>query len=254
MANLGSGKLVINIVIGSEGLIGSPVCEMLSKHGDQNFFLDKYKNEHCSNFYAVNLENTKEIENFITKLPRNKHASSSLNIIYLASIDAKIGQPWPDFLEFDLNVWREYSKVNQEAMLFFVSRILKYYLNQMPSKYLHFIFFPSLYNYLGPDQRSYSGWPKTSKPFEYIGTKSMTRDLSNYINSTYAHKNVRANCIIPHLVTSGPHKPGEMLLKKMLTGRGTEAVEVAETVDFLLNSPKNLIGQDIFIDGGWSKV
>jgi NADP-dependent 3-hydroxy acid dehydrogenase YdfG len=245
----------VNITIGSNGLIGSEVAIQLKKRvNDKNLFLDKEHDVYTKQNIQINLNEVTEIATFINYVSKINIFDDKVNIVYLAAQDAKLGEQWDDFLDFDIKKWRDFSKINQEALLYFSSKIIKAYKEENKMNGLHFILFPSLYNYLGPDQKCYEGWPKVAKPFEYIGTKSLTRDLCNYINSTYMGINVRCNCVVPQLVTKNNDNVEQKLLAKTLSGRGTKASEIAKVTEFLIDSPENLIGQAIFVDGGWTKI
>lgn len=245
----------VNIIIGSNGLIGSEVAVQFKKRTeDKNLFLDKEHHGFAKQNIQINLNEVSEIDAFIKHISKISIFEDKVNIVYLAAQDAKLGEKWDDFLDFDIKRWRDFSQINQEALLYFSSKIIKAYKKENKMNGLHFILFPSLYNYLGPDQKCYTGWPKVAKPFEYIGTKSLTRDLCNYINSTYISINVRCNCVVPQLVTKNNDNVDQKLLAKTLSGRGTTASEIAKVTEFLIDSPENLIGQVIFVDGGWTKI
>lgn len=244
-------ELGINVIIGSCGLIGQAVRRKLTESNDLNYFLDLNETADSSQNIKIDVVNYQEVSRFLDNLFQPDENNAEINIIYLAARDAKLGEKWQKFEDFTPSLWEEYAVVNQTALLSCASSVIRLFIQRKCFSSLQFILFPSMYNYLGPDQRAYSSWPSNLKPFEYIGTKALTRDLSKYINSTYGHMNIRSNCIIPHLVTDDGIAPDSTLLSKTLSGRGTEAIEIAEVVKFLIESPKNMIGQEIFIDGGW---
>jgi NADP-dependent 3-hydroxy acid dehydrogenase YdfG len=243
--------LHLNIIIGSAGIIGKEISLLLSNHNDmENILIDNQIND---NLEQIKLDLTKhtDVLDFIKNLDfsgKYKH----VNIIYLAAKDKKIGEPWTLFHEFELEAWREISNINQDSLLYFISNIIKKIINSKGTSKYHFLFFPSLYNYTGPDQELYDGWPQVMKPFEYIGSKALTRDLARYLNVTYSNYNIRANCIIPHLVTTQETNVPDKLKHRACSKRGSTSLEIAEVVDFVLRSPENLMGQEIKIDGGWS--
>lgn len=244
-------ELAINVVIGSCGLIGQAVSRKLAASKDLNYFLDLNETNDGSQNIKIDMVNNDDVNRFLDELFQAYENKTKINIIYLAARDAKLGEKWQKFEDFKPSLWEEYAVVNQTALLAFVSGVIKLFIQRSCFSSLQFIFFPSMYNYLGPDQRAYSSWPNNLKPFEYIGTKALTRDLNKYINSTYGHMKIRSNCVIPHLVIDDDKVPDSKLLKKTLTRRGTKALEIAEVVEFLINSPENLIGQEVFVDGGW---
>lgn len=246
--------MALNIVVGSRGLIGSAIREAFDSADAQNFFLDILEEGAETGSVKIDLKDLDAISAFVDSLPRVGNIPETINVIYLAALDAKLGGKWQKFEDFDPDIWEDYTSINQTSLLYFASRMIAYHKQFRKNKKLHFVLFPSLYNYLAPDQRAYEGWPDTVKPFEYIGSKALTRDLSNYLNSTYAHIGVRSNCVVPQLVTDGVSMPNEGLLKKTLSGRGSRAREIADVVQYLIGSPSNLMGQDIFVDGGWSKI
>lgn len=244
-------ELAINVIIGSCGLIGQHVSRKLAKSNDLNYFLDLHETADDPQHIKIDLVNYDHVNRFLDKLFQADENNLEINIIYLAARDAKLGEKWQKFEDFKPSLWEEYAVVNQTALLSFVSSAIRLFIQRSCFTSLQFILFPSMYNYLGPDQRAYTSWPNNLKPFEYIGTKSLTRDLNKYVNSTYGHLNIRSNCIIPHLVIGEDKAADQTLLLKTLTRRGTEALEIAQVVEFLIDSPKNLVGQEIFVDGGW---
>lgn len=241
----------VNVIVGSCGLIGREVSNKLSSRKDLTYFLDLNETNESNNTIKIDVVDFEKVNSFLEILFEEYDDKPEINIIYLAARDAKLGENWQKFENFNPALWDEYSTTNQTALLNFVSRTIKMFIEKKSFYSLQFILFPSMYNYLGPDQRAYSSWPDNVKPFEYIGSKALTRDLNKYINSTYGHLNIRSNCIVPHLVTSDSSVTDQGLLMKTLTTRGTKATEVAEVVEFLIKSPKNLVGQEIFVDGGW---
>lgn len=236
----------LNIVTGSCGLIGNQLCQTLRKDNSNiNYFIDIQKSKFDDSF-ELDLTDWNLVDEF-TRNISIPNTITNINIIQLAVKDNKLGEDWENFLNFSIKNWQNYTLINQDSILYITSKLLKIFI---PSNVkIHFIFFPSLYNFIGPTQELYPS--EKSKPFEYIGSKSFTVDLMRYINCTFGHLSVRANCIVPHLIVDQDTNVGQQLLDRTCTKKSLKSVDVVNSILFLLSSSTNLVGQCIKIDGGW---
>jgi len=236
----------LNIVTGSSGLIGSKLCQSLrNEKTNTNIFIDLKKDKFNDSF-VLDLTDCDLIDDFIGNISIPK-SITHVNIIQLAVKDNKLGEDWELFEDFSINNWRKYTSINQDSVIYITSRLLKILLPLNVK--IHFIFFPSLYNFIGPTQELYSG--EKLKPFEYIGSKSFTLDLMKYINCTYGYRSIRSNCLVPHLIVDHQTDVSQSLLDRSCTKETLKVVDVVKSIMFLLSSPTNLVGQCLKIDGGW---
>lgn len=236
----------LNIVTGCNGLIGSRLCHSLrNDKSNVNFFID-IQNDKYEDSYSLDLTKWHLIDDFISNISISK-SITHINVIQLAVKDNKLGEEWELFENFSINNWRKYTSINQDSVIYITSRLLKIFLSSNVK--IHFIFFPSLYNFIAPTQELYSG--EKLKPFEYIGSKSFTLDLMRYINCTYGHRSIRSNCLVPHLIVDHQTDVSQSLLDRSCTKETLKVVDVVKSIMFLLSSPTNLVGQCLKIDGGW---
>ena len=155
------------LLFGSCGLIGKEIFNSLVDKKYNVYGFDINKNFDSERIYELDLTKYEKI-----------------HIIYLSAIDSKLDQVWEPLHEFSLKEWRKFSTTNQEAMLYLISKFIHAKVNNIIKAELNFILFPSLYNFIAPDQQAYDNKMKVMKPFYYIGSKSLVRDLNRYINSS----------------------------------------------------------------------
>ena len=239
----------LNIVVGCSGLIGSSISKLLCENENyENILIDRVKHADLPTF-ELNVMDYVAVDRFFESAAWGEYGKVTL--IYLSALDMKLGNAWRKFEDFDPQYWRNMSSVNQEALLYFISRFIKLRNKKYLTKPAQIILFPSLYNYTGPDHSLYDENMTVQKPFEYIGTKSLCRDLLRYINVTYGKQGLRANAVVPHLVVKEEYDIPVSLIKRTVTGRIIKPIDVAQLVEFFIESPANVIGQELKIDGGW---
>lgn len=242
------------LLFGSCGLIGKEIFNSLVDKKYNVYGFDINKNFDSERIYELDLTNFKSVDDLFQTNLESLKKYEKIHIIYLSAIDSKLDQVWEPLHEFSLKEWRKFSTTNQEAMLYLISKFIHAKVNNIIKAELNFILFPSLYNFIAPDQQAYDNKMKVMKPFYYIGSKSLVRDLNRYINSSYAHIKVFSNCVVPHLVVQSDQKVNQNLLNKTLTKQRTDVRDIIKTTEFLINRPSNLVGQEIIVDGGWSIV
>lgn len=242
------------LIFGSCGLIGSEIFKTLNKKNLDVYGFDIAKNIDSKKIIELDLNDFDRVDELFSLNIDFMTNYSKINIIYLSAIDSKLGQPWAPLHEFIIDDWKKFSSTNQDALLFLTSKFIDARVKNILNADLNFILFPSLYNFIAPNQEAYDSEMKVMKPFYYIGSKALTRDLNKYINSTYAHLNVSSNCLVPHLVVDKSQVIKKSILDKTLTKNATNIDDIVKAAEFLIDRPKNMIGQEIVVDGGWSIV
>ena len=119
------------------------------------------------------------------------------------------------------------------------------------------VLFSSIYGSVSPNPRIYES-PMDINPIEYGVGKAGIVQMTKYLAVHWAKKGVRCNCIslgsFPNKMVQGSHpRFVDRLSQKVSMGRISQPEEIGSPVHFLLSDDSSyMIGQNLFIDGGWT--
>jgi len=114
----------------------------------------------------------------------------------------------------------------------------------------------SIYGFLGTDQRIFAPLGRKS-PIHYSVSKGGILQMTRYLATLWAEKNIRVNAISPgHFPPKrGPERPDYIsaLTDRIPLGRIGQPDDLAGVVVFLASDASSYItGQNVVVDGGWS--
>ena len=232
------------IILGSSGGLGSSITNLLSRESANNLFCFQRKNErnnkkNCNFFYGDlnNFDKFKiNIDNLNTKLTFNAL------ICNFGVTEKKIS-----------NNFNEQIKTFENTIsnnLFSTFKNVKYCLKKLKFKKHNssFVFISSISSHLGfPNNPGYI----SSKGALNSLTRSLMRD---YLSSGFRFNSISPGYIKTKMTLGSWRNKRKFIEKHIPLRRWGKPDEIASVVEFLISTKSSYInGQDLIVDGGWSK-
>lgn len=238
------------IVLGSEGRIGKSIVSHLTKIGHKVTGIDilkkNKKGKSKYQFIQADLSKKKNIENVINKFVRdNLKIDCVINCIY-----PKANSWGKDFKKVEKKELDNHFSIHLTNLIIVTRSFLKKIEKQ---KFGNFIFMSSIQGLGAPKFHHYVG-TKMNSCIEYSIIKAGIINMTKYLAKFYKGKNIRFNCISLGGINSNQPKKFIMNYKKSCLNKGLlDPEDINSTIEYLVsNNSKNVNGQNIIVDDGWS--
>jgi len=229
------------LITGSSGFIGNFLKTHLSeKHEIIEFDI----NPDSKN--VINACKEKEVINFFSLLPK-KYANIDMLINCLGVPDSANKLLFKDLIDVDLESFTKLIDINLTSIFVIIREFVRNY----PHCQSNIINISSLYSVVSPRLDIYSG---NIKHPGYIASKFGLVGLTRYLAVLVAKHNMKINCIAPAAVKETLGVDGEFLQKynqQVPLKRPVEMNDILDVVN-MLTSNKNITGQNLIIDGGYT--
>ncbi|PIS05288.1 MAG: short-chain dehydrogenase [Candidatus Buchananbacteria bacterium CG10_big_fil_rev_8_21_14_0_10_42_9] len=251
-----SGKVAI--VTGGLGMLGSEYTQTLVRAGAKVAIFDKQ--QMVSGHALSSLIESGAVLNIKVDITKRKEVESALAsvidtfglpqiLINNAAIDfPPINGGGENFENYPIEKWNDTLAVNLTGM-FICCQVVGAKMAENNDGSI--INISSIYGLLSPDQRIYKDFVK---PAAYSVTKSGVLNLTRYLATYWASKNVRVNTLTLGGVGSGQDQ--EFINKysdKTPLGRMAKKDDYNGAILFLSsNASSYMTGSNLVIDGGWS--
>ncbi|AEJ18677.1 oxidoreductase [Gracilinema caldarium] len=251
------GKRIV--VVGGAGLLGSKICEAISRAGARCVIAD------------INVARAEEIAEKIGSDTGARPEVTTVSIVDPSSVDEMINSVARKIGGIDVlinssyprnsNYGRKFENVEFKDFCenvnlhlggyFLVSqKVLEYFKANGGGVLLNM---SSVYGMIAPRFRIYDGTAMTM-PVEYAAIKSAIIHLTKYMAAYYAGNNIRVNCI--SLGGLWDHQPESFLseYRKHCIDKGMlDAADVVGTVLFLASDMSRYVnGQNVCVDDGFT--
>lgn len=229
------------LVSGASGFLGSFVCETLVKRGYDVVKLDIRNVES-----PCDLTDATSVQEWFQKLKSEKSALFAL-VNCVGIPDVAGGQSAKDITEVTSETFQVHLRVNLESVFTLMREFVRNYRRSAE----HIINISSLYSVVAPRLDMYGG---NIKHPGYVAAKTGLVGLSKYCAVLCAKDDIKVNCIAPAAIAETTGVEGTFLetyKSNVPLHRPVPLQECADTVIFLLEN-KNMTGQNLLIDGGYS--
>ena len=231
----------MNIIIsGSNGLIGHYLRSNLSpNHTVIPLDIQDYAN-------PVDVTNEMQVKNFFLK---TKGKFEDVHAIINCIGDANnVSDPMPnDLSEVSKDSFERYISINLTS----VFSIMREYICTYSHCKGNIINMSSMYSQVVPRTDVYGGGIKHPG---YVASKYGLIGLTEYVAVLSAQHDIKANCVAPGAIIEGFTDGGKFLegLSKHIPLKvGTRLLDILGAVKMLIDN-KNMTGQNLLIDGGYS--
>lgn len=229
------------LVSGAAGFIGSSICQHLSDIGYVVLKLDIRGVEK-----PCDITDHVAVENWF-KDAKITHPNIFALVNCVGIPDVAGGQSASDITEITSQTFHLHLEVNLGAVFTLMREFVRFY--RSPAE--HIINISSLYAVATPSLDLYDG--KIKHP-GYVASKTGLVGLSKYCAVLCAKDSIKVNCVAPAAVAETKGVDENFLRKynaRVPLRRPISLQECADAVAYLLLS-KNITGQNLVIDGGFS--
>ncbi len=266
LENIFNVKNKIAIITGGNGQLGTEYVKTLAKAGAKVAVFDVHKSLNPElkklsknlpiKLFQVDITKRDQIENAIKKIKKLWGAPSVL--VNNAALDAPPGTNWEEnksFEDYSPESWHAVMDVNLTAV-FHCCQIIG---GEMAKKGGGSIInISSTYGLLSPNQNIYKYRDKLDRPFvkpvSYSVTKSAILNLTRYLATYWADKNVRVNTLTPGGVFN--NQDDEFLKNYAALApmkRMANKDEYNGAILFLASDASSyMTGANLVMDGGWT--
>lgn len=251
-------KNKVAVVTGGLGILGTEYAKALAKVGVKVavFDLNKPPVEHelmnyskrCPiKFYKVDITKRREVEKALLEIKKNWGIPSIL--INNAALDFPPDKNKKELLEdYSIEKWNSVFRVNLTGMLICCQVIGGAMAKKRCGSIVNI---SSIYGILSPDQRIYKNF---IKPVSYSVTKSGVLNLTRYLATYWATKNVRVNTLSPGGVFN--NQANDFVKKfssRVPMERMAKKSEYNGAILFLVSDASSyMTGANLVVDGGWT--
>ena len=239
------------LIIGSNGRIGKALLKDLTKNDNLEIVtvdksnLKKLSSKHTH--YKIDISKENNLKKLFLKLHKSKDKINQvINLSYPKN--KNYGKDFLHLNEKDL-------KENLFLLLGTNIMIAKYSINFFLKNKIkgNILFTSSILGVRAPKFNHYDGL-KMISPIEYSASKSAIIMVTEYLAKKYRKKNIRINCISPGGIKD---KQNILFQKRYRDDCGVKGLldpkDIITTINFLMDDrSKNINGQNIIIDDGWS--
>lgn len=219
------------IVTGSEGLIGSEICNYFEKNNNKIYRLDLKLGHDLNN------------EEFVKKWFKTNSAKYLVNCFALND-HVQTNRKKGTLFDFPLKLFSEYLSVNLVSLFSVCREFAK------NNKNGSIVNFSSTYGIISPRPELYEG---SHKDVGYGVSKAGVLNLTKYL-AVHLAPSTRVNCVIPGGVLSKQNKKfvrsySNLTPMKRMMKRG----ELNELIDYLCSEKSSYItGSSFIVDGGYT--
>jgi len=229
------------LISGASGFIGSFLCEYLSTQGYEIVALD-IKNTEC----PCDLTNAAAVCDWFENMKsQRQHIFALINCVGIPDVAG--GQSAKDITDVSSETFHLHLQVNLESVFTLIREFVRHYRSSAE----HIINISSLYSVVAPRLDMYDG---NVKHPGYVAAKAGLVGLSKYCAVLCAADDIKVNCVAPAAVAETKGVTREFLRKYNKNApldRPISLQECADAVIFLMAS-RNMTGQNLVIDGGYS--
>ena len=236
------------LITGSCGRLGSAICYHLLNKDMCVFGLDKTTSKIKSQNYhhkIIDITKPKKIENFFQSQKKTKF----INLIYSAyPVNNKWGLGFEDLEYKSLS---ENINFQLSSQIYFLKHFFKHAVkNNFKVKV---ILISSIQGLGAPKFEHYRGLGMTS-PIEYSAIKAAIINMTKYLAKYYKGYGFNINCISPGGIRDNQNMTFQKRYSMSTLNKGLlDPSDILTSVDFLISdNSKNINGQNIIIDDGWS--
>lgn len=238
----------IVLVLGSEGLIGKPVCDLLTERGatvirgDLRF---SDKSELCQEIDVSDQESV--VSAMLCIQQQFGRLDGLVNNAYPRTDDWGLG-----FEEISLESWDKNVQFQLNSVFYSTQQALKLLKKGTEAAVVNL---SSIYGILGNDFSMYEN-TEVHPPAPYSAIKGGIISMTRYMASYFSRYAIRVNCVSPGGVFNQQDDHFvERYSKKVPLGRMANPEEIGSVINFLLSSESSYItGQNIVVDGGYSII
>ncbi len=264
----------VAIITGGAGLLGMKYAEVLADAAahlviaDVNSILCQEKANYIESKYKtkalgtpVDVSNKKSVEEMVKKVIEDFGRIDIL--INNAALTAKVGSEelkdyFSPFEEYPLDIWEKAISVNITGMFLCAQAVGKQMLKQGGGVIVNI---SSTYGVVAPDQRIYANSKNPynesqslNTPVSYSVTKGAALNLTRYLATYWAGKNIRVNSLTPGGVFDNHD---EEFVKnysyRVPLGRMANKDEYKAAILFLASDASSyMTGANLIVDGGWT--
>ena len=252
------------LITGSAGNIGSKLSYVFLEKGanliliDNNKSSQKYlitnlrkisKDKNKIDSYIINLESKKDRTKIINQI-KKKYKNIDILINNASLVGTSDLKGWnTKFEKQSVDTWSKALEVNLTAPFHLIQSLIKLI---QKSKNPSIINISSIYGFLAANWSLYKDIQNVGNPAAYSVSKAGVIQLTKWLSTALAPK-IRVNSISPGGIKKSVKKfilryENLTPLKQML-----DVDDVVEVILFLASKKsKNITGQNIVVDGGWS--
>lgn len=245
-----SGKKIA--VIGGNGLIGSAIMQELKACGAHPICIDIYNDKlsETDQFIEYNVSDLANIKEFCKKLVDEIGITALVNSSFAR---AKGWKQDPDNIEWD--EWQ----ANLDAQLNSVCLFSLYCALRWEEKKVNgeIVNISSIFGVVSPPIHLYDN-VNTFPALPYPAIKGGIISFTTFLAAKFGKKGIRANCVSPGAIEGAPIQKDDRFtsgMKENMLGRFGKPAEIAKPILFLLSADSSFItGQNLIVDGGWTKI
>ena len=259
------------MITGAFGLLGSTITESFLTQGAKVILVDSDKRK--AEAVSSSLRKKFSAKYFlisITDITKEKDCVSSVEnavkkfkridvLINNAAIDAKFDRKANTklnksrFENFPITQLDRSYNVNVKGLVQITQAVIKQQLKQGNGNIINVA---STYSLVAPNQSLYDlgDGNINYKPVDYVITKSMIPNLTRYLATFYADKNIRCNAIAPHGIFNDHEEQFVKNFSRLSPmGRMADRNELTGPFTFLASDASAyMTGSVLTVDGGWT--
>lgn len=231
------------LIIGSEGLIGSDLCDYLSNKYE--IFKIDIKAKNLKRSFRVNLNNPKNVKKiFDTFIKKKIYFHVIINSIYPKR---KISNN--KFLDFNISNFEKDLKFHLIPFYSILLNSYNYY-NKINKKG-HVISFGSIYGLKIPDFRIYEN-TEIKSPIVYSSSKAALSIMNKYFSkwSRYNEKDIKFTCVNPAGVKNNQSKTFQKNYLSIYKAKMLNKRTLSKKIYSIINSPEKYDGKDVLVTNG----
>jgi len=259
----------VAIVTGGAGLLGREYVRALLEHG-ANVLVADIVAFPLSSIANLDIDERQLVDlqmNITDKASVEAMVNAALDqwgkvdiLVNNAAIDPKFDADVTDrqantFEDYPLDLWNQSLAVNLTGAFLCAQAVGKIMVKQ---DYGVIVNIASTYGLVGPDQRLYKSEGEEEqrlfKPVSYCVTKGGIIQLTRYLATYWAGRNIRVNTLTPGGVYN---KQGDEFVKRYAArtplGRMADKSELCAALLFLVSDASSyMTGANLVVDGGWT--
>ena len=251
------------LVTGSNGSLGRVFCRSLAQHGANLILLDHPDSDFSSTHDLLSDLDSVDFYSIKADLLDEQSRQSAINHIQdrftslhcvvnnAAFVASSSDSGWSvSFENQSLSSWRNALEINLTAPFHLSQGLLSLLLKSDDPSIINI---SSIYGSLGPDWSLYRS-TAMANPAGYSVSKGGLVQLTRWLATTLA-PHVRVNSISPGGIFRGqPEQFVDKYVDKCPLGRMAKETDVVGALLFLASDLSSYItGENLFVDGGWSK-
>jgi NAD(P)-dependent dehydrogenase (short-subunit alcohol dehydrogenase family) len=243
----------VKMIVGSSGIIGTPLVEILERDGSLIFVDKAVLNSDDKNSYNCDCSVDKEVKGLFESLSKNNVVCDE---IYINAGGAAVS--YEEYIsnieDLDISAWHKIVQGNMDIVFLVVKYGLK---TGVFKKRSSITITSTIHSIVGPRFDTYRDCYyndfQMNSSIGYSAAKSGVNGMVKYLCSYLSDRKIRVNAILPGGVYSGQQdKFVSQYSEHVPLGRMAEAKEIAEVIASVGGRLSYVNGQLIVVDGGKS--